>query len=381
MQLLRAADAADPAAAEPATDVPSETGLAEAVSETADAGPPGAPAKPAPEPAGTAGPGPKASRWAKPSSVPDAAAGSATDPAVAGVAPLPVALPLTIHAEPPAVRTPMQQNTAAGGETETTAVSTAAPRTAERPAQDTAAVSPAGMPEAAAQAGPAETSHASRAAVRAVDASARATSAPAAPAIAFAAMPAEPVATTQAASAPTVAGHATPPAVAPPAAQVGSALLTLGPAADGSQQMTLRLHPAELGVVQVQIGRSETGAAHVEITAERADTMQALQRDQVQLHRALDDAGVPAAGRTVTFHTAPVQPAAAGGNDSGSLPSNQGGTGTMNGNSAQGSGKGAYGGGSEPGGDTAGRRQTRSSAEKMVATTAISFRVGIDIVA
>jgi hypothetical protein len=165
-------------------------------------------------------------------------------------------------------------------------------------------------------------------------------------------------------------------------AQIGSALLTLGPAADGSQQMTLRLHPAELGVVQVQIGRSDTGAAHVEITAEKADTLQALLRDQPQLHRALDDAGVPAAGRTVTFHAAPIQ-SAAGGSGSNLMSPNQGGAGTLNGNSPQGSpqgsGKGAYGGGEPGGSDPGGRRQSRPPAEKTAAT--ISFRIGIDIVA
>jgi hypothetical protein len=75
--------------------------------------------------------------------------------------------------------------------------------------------------------------------------------------------------------------------------------------ADGSQQMTLRLHPAELGMVQVQIDRSSAGGADVRISVEKPDTMQALLRDQPQLHKALDDAGVPSTGRTVTFTLAP----------------------------------------------------------------------------
>jgi flagellar hook-length control protein FliK len=292
-------------------------------------------------------------------------------------------MPQPVTPEPLANRAPLQQGAAAGGETESTAISSAASGTADRQTHhDAAPVAspPVSVSEPAGSAAPAETNRPFRAVTRAADQPAQTASAPASLAIATFGAPPEPTATTTAVSAPVAPAHAAPAAVTPPAAQIGSALLTLGPAADGSQQMTLRLHPAELGVVQVQIGRSETGAAHVEITAEKADTMQALLRDQPQLHRALDDAGVPAAGRTVTFHTAPVPTAAAAGNGSNSMSQNQSGTGTMNGNSPNGSGKGGYGG-SEPGSDPGGRRQTRSSAEKMAAAGTISFRVGIDIVA
>ena len=87
-----------------------------------------------------------------------------------------------------------------------------------------------------------------------------------------------------------------------PAAQVAPAVMTLAKTADGNQQMTVRLHPADLGTVQVRIERSPSGATQVEFTTDKADTLQALQRDQVALHRTLDDAGIPAAGRTITFH-------------------------------------------------------------------------------
>jgi Flagellar hook-length control protein FliK len=93
------------------------------------------------------------------------------------------------------------------------------------------------------------------------------------------------------------------------AAQILPTLITLAKSALGSEQMTVRLHPAELGMVQVRIERAASGAAHIELTADDPKTLQALQRDQSALHRALDGAGIPAAGRTLTFHA--VQPPSA----------------------------------------------------------------------
>jgi flagellar hook-length control protein FliK len=201
----------------------------------------------------------------------------------------------------------------------------------------------------------------------------------------------EPAVATPAVSAP-VAAAATPQAAfEPPAAQVAPALLTLGQAADGTRQMTLRLHPAELGAVQVQIGQTETGAARVEITADKADTLQALIRDQPQLHRALDDAGVPAAGRVITFHAAPVESTANGG--SSSWTGNQGGSFTASGSGGHGGGKNGYsdsgsasgsgsGSGSGSAGDTGGRRPGRLPPEKPdAAGGVVTYRIGINIIA
>ena len=100
---------------------------------------------------------------------------------------------------------------------------------------------------------------------------------------------------------------------ASPATQVAPALLTLAKTANGSQQMTVRLQPADLGMVQVRIARAVSGTTQIEITADEPATLLALQRDQPQLHRTLDEAGIPAAGRTVTFHVAQAaqQPRAA----------------------------------------------------------------------
>ena len=124
--------------------------------------------------------------------------------------------------------------------------------------------------------------------------------------------PAPAAASAPAASAPTPTSTATSPL----ATQLAPALLALGQGADGGQQMTLRLHPADLGMVQVRIERSTAGVATVEVTVEKADTMQALLRDQAQLHHTLDQAGVPSVGRTITFTMAPDALLASGGGPS-----------------------------------------------------------------
>jgi flagellar hook-length control protein FliK len=105
-------------------------------------------------------------------------------------------------------------------------------------------------------------------------------------------------ASTPSASQPTTAKPADP------VEQVMPVLLTLAKVTRGSHEMTVRLQPAELGIVQVRIARAASGATQIEITAEKSATLLALQRDQSQLHRTLDQAGVPAVGRTVTFHAA-----------------------------------------------------------------------------
>lgn len=100
-------------------------------------------------------------------------------------------------------------------------------------------------------------------------------------------------------------------AIATPMAQLAPALLTMATAPDGNQLTTIRLHPQELGMVQVQIERAPSGATQVSITAEKPETLQTILRDQPQVHQLLNDAGIPAAGRTVTFQVAPptqVQP-------------------------------------------------------------------------
>ncbi len=119
----------------------------------------------------------------------------------------------------------------------------------------------------------------------------------------------EPVAQSTPPMATAAAPEASPHA-APPAAQIAPALVQLGHAPDGAQRLTVRLDPPELGHVQVRIDRLPEAPARVEITVEKAETLTLLLRDQPQLQRALDQAGVPAEGRAITFHIASPESAA-----------------------------------------------------------------------
>ncbi|HET7884276.1 MAG TPA: flagellar hook-length control protein FliK, partial [Acetobacteraceae bacterium] len=125
--------------------------------------------------------------------------------------------------------------------------------------------------------------------------------------------PATPIAVEQSApeSASARASPSDPASAAPspshtasPAAQLAPALVQMGHAPDGATRLTVRLDPPELGHVEVKIERPAEAPARVEITVERPETLTLLLRDQPQLQRALDQAGVPAEGRSVTFHVA-----------------------------------------------------------------------------
>ena len=102
---------------------------------------------------------------------------------------------------------------------------------------------------------------------------------------------------------------ASPAHTASAASQVAPALVSLAHAPDGAQRLTLRLDPPELGQVQIRIERPQDAPARVEITVERQETLTLLLRDQPQLQRALDQAGIPADGRSVTFHMTIAEPA------------------------------------------------------------------------
>jgi flagellar hook-length control protein FliK len=217
-----------------------------------------------------------------------------------------------------------------------------------------------------------------------------------------AADPAQPVATS-AATLDQVIPTGTPPTVptttsvaaaqqahpASPAEQVAPALLTLAKTADGSQQMTVRLQPAGLGMVQVRIAQAASGTTQIEITADNPATLLALQRDQPQLHHTLDDAGIPAAGRIITFHAAEVTQTTASANASGTGhgDSQQSPAGRNSAGSADADGSAAGGRGSYPARERntypAGRRSDAppETAGAAVATAGKSYRIGLDITA
>jgi flagellar hook-length control protein FliK len=153
-----------------------------------------------------------------------------------------------------------------------------------------------------------------------------------------------------------------------PAAQVAPALLSLARAPDGAPRMTLTLQPPELGQVEIRIDRPTDAPARVEISVERPDTLTLLQHDQPQLQRALDQAGVPAEGRSLTLQIA--NPPATGGHG-------------LN------AGAGGAGGGTDPGGSgrgTAPAQQGDANGDDEALSDAVLplprwLRAGLDITA
>ena len=135
----------------------------------------------------------------------------------------------------------------------------------------------------------------------------------------------------------------------------------------GGGQVTLQLNPLELGKVEIQIDRGPDGTAAVHVSAERPETLQLLVADQAQLHRALDAAGVPLDGRTLSLSLSTPDP---------------GGGGQASGGAGQGSANGQTGG--QPGG-----QQSRTSYGWGVGSdtatesggTASWLRAGVDITA
>jgi len=110
-----------------------------------------------------------------------------------------------------------------------------------------------------------------------------------------------------AATAQTTPPVASAPAPESPASQLAPALMSLANGPGGAQRLTLRLAPPELGQVQIRIERPQDAPPRVDITVEQSATLILLLRDQPQLQRTLDQAGVPQDGRSVTFHLAPPE--------------------------------------------------------------------------
>jgi flagellar hook-length control protein FliK len=113
------------------------------------------------------------------------------------------------------------------------------------------------------------------------------------------------------------------PAPLPVYPQIAPALVSLAGGPPGTQRLTLRLDPAELGHVQIRIDRPRDAPAEVSITVERPETLALLQRDRHELHRALDQAGIQAEGRQVFFHNAAPSSDGAGHSPLGQSPADQ----------------------------------------------------------
>lgn len=210
-----------------------------------------------------------------------------------------------------------------------------------------------------------------------------------------------PTAALPAASAPSPAPSSATAAASAPAAQVAPALFQLATTPNGGQSMVLRLDPLELGRVEIRVDRGSDGPAAVQLTVERPDTLMLLLRDQTALHKALDQAGLPA-DRTVQFHlgspasasgSSDLSQSGAGQSGTGQSGMGQSGTGQPNaGRSDSGwtadpgsDGRGAWGG--QGGGQGTGQNQgdwnRRSQPDRGRIETATNdwLRAGINITA
>jgi flagellar hook-length control protein FliK len=113
-------------------------------------------------------------------------------------------------------------------------------------------------------------------------------------------------------------------ATAQPATDAGDGAATLRvhtPVAStaGVARLSLRLDPVELGSLDISVHTRADGSQAVHIAVERTDTLGLLQRDQGQLHAALERAGIQSQGPKLELQLtlAEQRPAAAatGGND------------------------------------------------------------------
>ena len=104
------------------------------------------------------------------------------------------------------------------------------------------------------------------------------------------------------AAAPQAAGRDGP---APPARQLAPVIVSLA-LGRGDEALTIALDPGELGRVEVSIGQGKE-AGQLRIVAERADTLALLQRDQRELDRALNQAGLGDMARSLSVSLASDQ--------------------------------------------------------------------------
>lgn len=70
---------------------------------------------------------------------------------------------------------------------------------------------------------------------------------------------------------------------------------------DGVDRISIRLEPGELGRVDVRIEVKADGASQLHITADKQETLDMLQRDAKELHRALQQAGLKTDEQAMQF--------------------------------------------------------------------------------
>ena len=72
-------------------------------------------------------------------------------------------------------------------------------------------------------------------------------------------------------------------------------------AAGGADRINIKLHPAELGRVDVRMETAENGSLRAVITVERPEALEFLQRDARGLERSLQDAGLKTDSQSLAF--------------------------------------------------------------------------------
>jgi flagellar hook-length control protein FliK len=87
-----------------------------------------------------------------------------------------------------------------------------------------------------------------------------------------------------------------PGVVADPAGLDALALRIAAKSADGESQFQIRLDPPSLGRIEIHLNMDSQGNAQAQLSADRPQTLDALQRDSSALERALKDAGLDLAG-------------------------------------------------------------------------------------
>ena len=90
-----------------------------------------------------------------------------------------------------------------------------------------------------------------------------------------------------------------PRAAPPPAMQV--AVQVAQAVEDGVRRLEVKLHPAELGRVEVKLDVGHDGRVLAVVAADRQDTLDMLQKDARSLERALQDAGIRADSGSLSF--------------------------------------------------------------------------------